>query len=136
MKLATLVKQIVNSNVDARIEVKCKRLTGTVTDGYTGNMKVVLLSSISQNDSMDGRSGNRVTFKRLQFRGLQANGDGSIHHVRLSIIRWKPMSTPVADDLRNFDNDTLNTWNIKNHPQTGLKQFDVLYDSGPVTQNL
>jgi hypothetical protein len=111
MKIAKLVRQIVTSNVDARIEVKCKRLTGTITDGYTTNMKVQLLSSISQGDTTDARSGNRVTLKRLQFRGLQKNGDGTIHHVRLAIVRWRPMSTPIADDFRNVDNDTLNSWN-------------------------
>jgi hypothetical protein len=82
-------------------------------DAYTATPNIAPLSSLSQGDGISARSGNKVSWKHLTFRGLAVPGSESIaNHIRMVIIMWHPMSTPtIADIFQSNTYDTLAAFN-------------------------
>jgi hypothetical protein len=69
-------------------------------DAYTATPNINPLSTLSQGDGISARSGNKVTWKHLTFRGLAVPGSETVaNHIRMVIIMWHPMSTPTIADI-------------------------------------
>jgi hypothetical protein len=78
------------------------------TSAFTATPSIVPLSSMSQGDNISTRSGNKITYKHLRVRMLLVPGAETIaNQIRVVLIMWHPMTTPVIGDI--FNNNIYDT---------------------------
>jgi len=78
------------------------------TSAFSATPSIIPLSSMSQGDNISTRSGNKITYKHLRIRMLLVPGAELIaNHIRVVLIMWHPMTTPVIADI--FSNNAYDT---------------------------